>query len=149
MKNILLPEPGTYIIIIRIDNVRNLEVGRIGNHYIKKGYYFYVGSAFGPGGIRARISRHLKKDKTRRWHIDYLRDAGSISGTLIYYGAMKKECIWASNLALSRIISMPIKKFGSSDCACESHLFYSNRKITGKMLKSILKETGDIHVFKE
>jgi len=38
------------------------------------GYYIYIGSAFGPGGVRARMLRHLRADKPKHWHIDYLRE---------------------------------------------------------------------------
>ena len=34
------------------------------------GCYVYAGSARGPGGIRARVRRHLRPDKTPHWHID-------------------------------------------------------------------------------
>jgi Uri superfamily endonuclease len=36
------------------------------------GAYLYLGSAYGPGGIRARCRRHLTQDKGKRWHVDWL-----------------------------------------------------------------------------
>ena len=141
MKTVLLPDPGTYILILRIDNTRDIEIGRIGKHTVKKGYYFYAGSAFGPGGIRARISRHLRVDKTKRWHIDYIRDAGSVVSALVNYGKKKKECTWASKMNLSQITTTPILNFGSSDCSCKSHLFYSEKRINIEKLRSLLGES--------
>ncbi|MGH8626698.1 MAG: DUF123 domain-containing protein [Gammaproteobacteria bacterium] len=36
------------------------------------GFYAYVGSACGHGGIRARVSHHLASIAQPHWHIDYL-----------------------------------------------------------------------------
>jgi len=42
-----------------------------------RGFNIYTGSALGPGGLRARIGRHLSPIETKRphWHIDRLLEA--------------------------------------------------------------------------
>ena len=125
LKNGLQPEAGTYIIVLKVKTARNIEIGKIGQFKFKKGYYFYTGSAHGPGGIKARIERHIKRNKPEHWHIDYLRSASSIVAILVGYSKMKKECVWASKLRSSPSFTIPVNGFGSSDCLCVSHLFFS------------------------
>ncbi|MDC7789088.1 GIY-YIG nuclease family protein [Rhodoplanes sp. TEM] len=83
------------------------------------GRYLYCGSARGPGGLRARIARHLRRRKTLRWHVDRL----TTRGTVIAVWAVPDgdECALAGALAG---LPVPIPGFGASDCRrCPSHLF--------------------------
>jgi Uri superfamily endonuclease len=48
-------------------------MGSLGRLQLRPGYYVYVGSAFGPGGLRARIEHHARPAVRPHWHIDYLR----------------------------------------------------------------------------
>ncbi len=89
-----------------------LTVGSLGRIALKKGYYIYVGSGL------FRIERHYRKKKKLKWHIDYLLKKAKIVGFAL---SKKKECRVASLFS-----GFPsIAKFGSSDCSCSSHLFYS------------------------
>jgi Uri superfamily endonuclease len=82
----------------------------------------YSGSAFGPGGLGARVGRHLRLDKKLRWHIDYLRQR--VDDVVAYYQPdSRSECLFANELKLAGG-EFPMKGFGSSDCKCESHLVY-------------------------
>ncbi len=66
-------QPGTYLLVLRVDAVHAIRVDRRGRLTIllKPGYYVYVGSACGAGGLRARITRHLCGKRRRlHWHID-------------------------------------------------------------------------------
>jgi len=92
--------------------------------HFAKGYYVYVGSAFGPGGIRARLGRHLSDNKTQRWHIDFLR-AHTEPVKYVIAPEKRLEHVWANELAQRNAASMPVTGFGSSDCRCTSHLFFS------------------------
>ena len=67
-------EPGTYVLVLHATQGMHVQVGRRGGLKIQPGYYLYVGSAFGPGGVKARVSRHARADKKKHWHIDYLRE---------------------------------------------------------------------------
>ena len=61
---------GTYVALFYLSRKRNLEVGSLSHVWFDKGYYLYVGS--GMNNVFKRIERHKKKDKKKRWHIDYL-----------------------------------------------------------------------------
>lgn len=127
-KSCKLPSlSGTYVLILFAKNEFNVAVGKLGNFKIKKGYYVYVGSAFGPGGLKARVGRHLKKSKKLRWHIDYIRAETEIVDIHFSTSNEKLECQWAANLAENGG-ETPFKGFGSSDCKCTSHLFYFEEK---------------------
>ena len=77
-------EPGTYAIVFRGRESAEIAVGRWGVLQIHPGYYVYVGSAFGPGGVRARVERHFRKSKRQHWHIDYL------------HAVLEPVCAWCS-----------------------------------------------------
>ena len=71
---------GTYALILRSSSQQTITVGKLGKIKMRKGYYIYVGSAFGPGGVRARVKRHCHIRKPPHWHIDYIRPVkGAIS----------------------------------------------------------------------
>jgi endonuclease-3 len=116
---------GTYILIISLKSKKRIKVGSLGYIDFDKGYYFYIGSALGKSmSLENRIARHLRKEKKIRWHIDYLLsdDDAEIIRVLTFRG--RKECRIARKLSKTFI---RIKKFGSSDCKCYSHLFYSKK----------------------
>ena len=143
MEN-LLPEPGTYIIVLRIENPVKIRIGKLGHFLFNKGYYLYTGSAHGPGGIKSRVTRHIKKKKTKRWHIDYLGSAGKITDIFLSYSTTKIECFWAEILDSQPYTSIPVKGFGSSDCLCISHLFYTDKVKHLKDLKTVLQNTVEV-----
>jgi len=73
VRGVELPEDkGTYILIVSVAQMKRLEVGRLGVFDVVPGFYAYVGSAFGSGGIRARVGHHLESVGAPHWHIDYL-----------------------------------------------------------------------------
>jgi Uri superfamily endonuclease len=112
--------PGTYVLIVRVDQPLTLAVGRLGTVRLPGGYYAYVGSAHGPGGLRARLNRHLRADKPLHWHIDYLTTAAPVIAIWLRASPERLECGWAQ--ALIARGTAPVPRFGSSDCACPAHL---------------------------
>ncbi|MEM0351052.1 MAG: GIY-YIG nuclease family protein, partial [Archaeoglobaceae archaeon] len=102
----------SYVLILKNEEERELEIGKLGKFLFKPGFYYYVGSA----KKMSRIKRHFQK-KGRKWHIDYILDEFEIVGAILF---KIPECELASKLKLEKI-----KGFGCSDCKCESHLFYS------------------------
>jgi len=128
MKYDIPDNKGTYSLLLYADSDKSIKVGSLGKLKIKKGYYVYIGSAFGPGGLKARIGRHLKKSKKLRWHIDYLRKATDIVDIKFSTDNEKLECSWAAKLVKDGGIT-PFKGFGSSDCKCPSHLFYFKTRL--------------------
>ncbi len=67
--------PVTYVLVMRLVHSRRLTVGRPGRFRLEAGWYGNVGGTSGPGGIGARLERHLRRDKSSHWQIDYLRPA--------------------------------------------------------------------------
>jgi Uri superfamily endonuclease len=121
-RHSLLPAPGTYILWLQLDKTKRVRVGRLGVFTFEPGHYAYVGSAFGPGGIGARLGRHLRRNKKKRWHIDYLSGASRPGGAWICYGDPPLEHRWARALSALRGAWLPAAGFGASDCQCPAHL---------------------------
>ena len=121
--------PGTYALLLRCDQDMSVQIGRWGRLVTRPGYYVYVGSAFGPGGLRARVLRHWRRDKTPHWHLDYLR--AITTPVLVWYSrdARRLEHRWAQ--ALAQLPGMrPVQGFGCSDCRCAAHLFFAAKRPT-------------------
>jgi len=116
-------KPGTYCILFRSQKGRITQIGRWGHLKIVPGYYIYVGSAFGPGGILARVLRHCRKSKAKHWHVDYLRDFVTPVMAWYSYAPTHLEHRWASRLLRMSELT-PINGFGCSDCQCQAHLFH-------------------------
>jgi Uri superfamily endonuclease len=121
----MLPrQPGTYVLILRLPNPATIDVGRLGERRFPAGWYAYVGSARGPGGLAARISRHLRSSKPSLWHIDYLRHKARPVEVWYATGVQKRECAWAHALSNLPGALVPVPRFGASDCRCSSHLVH-------------------------
>lgn len=99
-----------------------VSAGRLGTLALKPGYYIYCGSAFGPGGVRARTDHHRKLSRRPHWHLDYLRPHLQLLEIWYTFDKAAREHQWASQVAVLKGASMPFKGFGSSDCHCRSHL---------------------------
>lgn len=114
------PEHTTYRLFLRVPEDKTITVGKLGTFLFKKGVYIYVGSA--KKNIARRLERHLKKEKTDRWHIDYVRKHGD----LFYYETFqyKNECDLVHETIHAFNGICPYRKLGSSDCSCFSHLIY-------------------------
>jgi len=115
---------GTYALILRNRTSDEQNVGALGKVTLRSGYYIYIGSALGPGGIRARVSRHLKTSKKLHWHIDYLRRKMPVNAVWYATTTSVQEHHWASTIRRWSIVTIAVKGFGASDCQCESHLFF-------------------------
>jgi len=88
-----------------------------------------VGSA--QKNMLQRITRHLKKEKKLRWHIDYLTTSPDFKIKNCFISVLPKnyECKVVKQLKRSFLFSSPVKKFGSSDCTiCHSHLLFCSEK---------------------
>lgn len=117
-------DKGTYVLILRSIAAGSVQVGRWGRLDVVPGYYAYVGSAFGPGGVLARVSRHLRPRKPRRWHIDYLSRLTEVEAVWYSHEPVRLEHRWAR--ALGKLPGMiGVAGLGCSDCDCRAHLFAS------------------------
>jgi Uri superfamily endonuclease len=113
---------GTYALIFQLARPLECEVGSLGRVRLDSGYYVYVGSAFGPGGVKARTDHHRKLSQRPHWHLDYLRPHLQLLEIWGSYDPVPREHLWAATLAAMRGASLPLPGFGSSDCRCTSHL---------------------------
>jgi Uri superfamily endonuclease len=103
--------PGTYILVLQCERVEFIEVGKLGQLEVARGYYLYIGSAYGPGGVAARIKHHRKLARRPHWHIDYLRRACELVDVRCVYNE-KCEHDWARQLASTKGITAPFRGFG-------------------------------------
>ena len=111
---------GVYVLQIEVPVLLRLQVGVLSELAFSPGIYCYVGSA--QNNLEKRIARHLKQDKKRFWHIDYLLAGSPARVVQVYYKQAGKstECLLAHRLSR---IAKPVQGFGASDCACGAHLF--------------------------
>lgn len=119
--------PGTYALVLAFPEPCELQVGRIGRVKFDSPYYLYFGSAFGPGGLGARVKHHLNPARHPHWHIDYLRQAADVVDVWYTTEEARLECTWA-NAALTHPDVSPVPRFGASDCRCQSHLLAARRR---------------------
>jgi Uri superfamily endonuclease len=120
--------PGTYILVISLERPHIIEIGRQGRFRLPAGFYLYVGSALGPGGLAARLERHLRADKHIHWHVDYLLECARVVEAWIVEGSERRECAGASAALRLPGARIAVPHFGASDCQCASHLITFDRK---------------------
>lgn len=110
---------GSYVLVIKNKKDQSIQIGKLGNLFFKKSFYAYIGSAL--NGIEQRVKRHLRENKKTHWHIDYLLKKTEVIDIFCKESKIREECKIA-NVFKQRL--KPISSFGSSDCNCETHLFY-------------------------
>jgi Uri superfamily endonuclease len=111
---------GAYLLIMELRRARKATWGRSGAATLAPGWYIYAGNAGGPGGMRARITRHFCKDKARHWHVDQLT---AVTNTRAIALPGADECALIRQLISTGAFLTPLSGFGSSDCrVCGSHL---------------------------
>lgn len=115
---------GSYLVVFRVPGGR-IRIGALGAIHFPAGLYGYVGSADGRSVTLAhRLSRHLRRRKLRRWHLDYLTiSPGTVPvAAFVAPGGRLSEARLAS-LCARRFPAVP--KFGNSDHRSKApgHLF--------------------------
>ena len=111
---------GAYLLLVVLTVPLRVVLPQRPEAVLLPGRYLYAGSARGPGGLRARLARHMLADKKPHWHIDRLTGAGAVEGAWVVPGG--DECALVAALAH---LPVPMPGFGSSDCrVCASHLLY-------------------------
>lgn len=113
--------PGAYLLVIDLLTPMTIALPGRPAATLEPGRHVYAGSARGPGGIRARVRRHLKGAKTVRWHVDRLTNlAGARTVIALPDG---DECRAVGHLLGLPEAEVPAPGFGSSDCRrCPAHL---------------------------
>ena len=123
--------PGSYLLLIKILSVTTIE-WRASEYALRPGWYLYAGSARGPGGMRARVLRHMRAQKRSHWHIDKITRQTTPTAAICY--TTQDECGLVADLAADLVststtspavpgdFDFPLPGFGSSDCKnCNSH----------------------------
>ncbi len=116
---------GTYVLGLWLEAPQTIRVGRRGEFRFPPGSYLYVGSALGPGGLAARLARHLRRvgpDKRAHWHVDYLRERATWMGAWGQRSERRRECDWAEMVQRLPGARVVVPRFGASDCRCPAHL---------------------------
>ena len=120
--------PGTYALILRATHKQDVQIGRLGHLSVRLGFYVYIGSAFGPGGVLARVRHHTQITQRPHWHIDSLRQAAQLKQVWYTHDPVHREHAWAEVFANMLRASIPLPGFGASDCTCVSHLYFLQRQ---------------------
>jgi len=115
-------DQGGYLMLLQLSKTRQISVGKLRNWVAQPGWYVYVGSAM--RALSTRLERHARLRKKMHWHIDYLRAAADRVIPLAIRSSRREECDIAT--AMSHILSPGLKGFGSSDCDCPTHLYFSS-----------------------
>ena len=110
---------GSYLLILKLDKIQDIEIGKLGKVHFKKGFYIYVGSAM--KNLTKRMERHRHLRKQHHWHIDELRAVAEFHSVLAIRSSVRLECEIAKSM--SGIAEWSVSGFGSTDCSCKTHLF--------------------------
>lgn len=141
--------PGTYALVMRGGAFRDdhavVRIGRLGRLRLDPGAYVYVGSAFGPGGVGARVRRHCRRAGRLHWHVDYLSRRLSVRRVWYTFDGERREHDWARALERMPESAVPLVGFGSSDCDCESHLFFFDRPPGWRRFRQALRRRVPDH----
>ncbi len=128
LKRNLDPSPGTYALVFACSAPFQAVVGKLGRVHVSAGHWIYLGSAFGPGGLRSRLLHHLKPSQRPHWHLDYIKASLQVVAVWTTTDAVKREHDWANILAALKCASRPIMGFGAADCSCLAHLIHMSRR---------------------
>ncbi len=116
-------ERGAYLLAVHLPRTVNLN--RLGRS-AEPGFYVYAGSAYGAGGIAARLRRHMRPQKAVHWHIDRLTVKADCMAALAVPGG--DECALVEALLSGGRFKVAVRGFGSSDCRrCEGHLLVKSK----------------------
>jgi len=129
---------GAYLLFIKLKKDEKIKIGKLGTFNFKKGFYVYTGSAL--KNLEARVKRHIKKKKRLFWHIDYLLASKNARIVNILAVESKKRIECKFNKIVSSLpgAEILVKKFGSSDCNCKSHLTYFSEINIAELIKNQL-----------
>jgi len=115
-------DKGVYLLILMLNTNQRILAGKLKQTEFEPGIYLYIGSA--RNGLAGRIARHLRKEKKKFWHIDYFLQKARIKEIWIRNDYFDECQILSEAKKSLKNSCFPLKKFGSSDCRCPSHLIY-------------------------
>jgi len=124
---------GTYAVVLFLPSDLEVVVGSLGLVRLSPGYFIYVGSAFGSGGLCSRLGRHCTPFTPLRWQIDYLKPHMQVVDLWFTYDAVKRERDWAMVTSRMPGAACPRKHLGAMDFmnehdSVESHFYHFRRR---------------------
>ena len=123
INELLGNSPGTYMLGMRLEETKEIQIGALGIFAFAPGYYLYVGSAL--NGLAGRLTRHARlSNKKLHWHIDYFRAQAALQDVWWVVSDVRWECHWVTTMGQSPVALDAVPGFGSSDCRCTSHLLH-------------------------
>lgn len=113
---------GVYLLIVRVPKETAVETRRK-MFGLNHGYYVYVGSARGGGGVFSRVKRYFDKPIKKFWHVDYLLVKPGVSIEAVCFKCTEGD--YESRYAGEfRKICYGVRGFGCSDKPMDySHLY--------------------------
>ena len=136
-----LAAPGTYCLILRLEKAARIRIGALCGVPFPAGWYAYVGSALGSGGLKARLSHHVRRTGRCHWHIDYLRQRAVVEGAFVTLADVSYEHRWALRVSRTPEATIPARGFGASDCRCPAHLFhFKHRSLIGTLERFLVAQ---------
>ncbi len=141
---ILTPErePAGCYLLLYINRKRfSADIGALGRRDFPRGFYVYVGS--GMRNLFGRIGYHRRKSEKRHWHLDYIKDRFTFLTDIPIVTMSRREC--SLSLKMLEEGGRGIDGFGSTDCRCNSHLYFfeSNPLDSDDFWEVILAERFD------
>jgi Uri superfamily endonuclease len=145
----LKPDKGTYVLLLSLRQETFFpRIGPFGAVTLPRGYFLYVGSAFGSGGVKGRVGHHALVHKERlHWHLDYARHKMDIEEVWCTYDLVKRECAWARLIHEHLGGDVVVTGFGSADCCklrrdlrCPAHFFHFRSRPTPSKFLDVLRE---------
>jgi len=128
-------DAGVYVFLFDLPISVTVRVGALGPASFPTERYAYVGSA--RRGLAARLARHTRRRKPRRWHLDYLSRVAVPVGAIAWSWRCRRECRLAEALAATGLGHQAIPRFGASDCGCAGHLFVLSERAPESVAKRL------------
>ena len=79
---------GVYLVLLELEHRTLISTGAR-EWELEPGMYIYVGSAM--NSLSERIGRHLRLEKRKHWHIDYLREKSRVLAALLLPSDRRSE----------------------------------------------------------
>lgn len=128
---------GTYLYLLECETDQRVDIPDLGELFIKKGFYLYVGSA--TKDLTKKLARHSRKRKGIQTHFDSLRNVTSVAGSWPIRSVDLQECELAQRVR--SFAESSVDGFETSLCSCASHLFYfENDPTRTRPLQDLLLE---------
>lgn len=137
---------GTYALILRATEQAIVPVNRSGTLlvHVREGFYVYIGSACGSGGLPARLGHHARPALNPVWHVDRLKVAAPLQEAWYSFHdrGIRRECMWSAAVGAMPGATVPLNGVGNTDCRiCPAHLYFFEVRPSLSTFRTIVNET--------